>query len=385
MGGRDVDSRDDEVEDVRDDETTRAAGTTAAGLPRRTPSVPHDGFRGGPAADTPRADSRVVDTSSIDTTIVEELLTRLANTERAREQAEAARDEAVQRADALAAALEDARAQPAETFGMRADKVLRMADHDAAQRRRTAEREAEELREQARADAEWITTEARSQASRITAEAQTRAQRVTADAAAEVDRLNAAGVAARRDGELVADTAASMHAHVSGLRSSVRDEVARLHALLGAELHRLDRPAPLTGEGGEAGRVADGLVGDTGPLPAVAARPQPAPPAPDDPVPAAEEPSGAGPDTGDLPAVSLPEQRAADGGAGTGGPADSGAGGSGTGGIGAGGSRAGDSGAGGGGAGGGAAEDGPSEVATPDADARTGAEPVRTSGHTGEE
>lgn len=195
---------------------------------------------------------------------VAELRTRLAAAERDRDAAEDALAEAHRRADALSAALEDARARPPETFGMRADKVLRMAEHDAAQRRRAAEAEAAELVEQARADAE-----------RITAEARSTAEGATAGAQAEVDRLRAAGAAARRDGELVADTAASMHAHVSELRGSVRDELARLHALLGSEIGRLDGPAR---------------------APAHALHDRPAEPLPD-------------PDGGRAPAIVLPEQR----------------------------------------------------------------------------
>lgn len=232
-------------EDVRDDEATRAGETAVAELPQRVPPPPRggDGARAGAGAlgGGNRTD---------ETAVVEELLTRLAAAERAREEAEAARDEATRRADALAAALEDSRARPVETFGMRADKVLRMADHEAAQRRRAAEDEAQELRARTRAEA-----------SRITAEARADAQRIVADAAAEVDRQSAAGAAARRDGELLADTAASMHSHVAGLRSSVRDEIARLHTLLGTELNRLDGPARMV-----SGRNRGG---DTGPLPAV--------------------------------------------------------------------------------------------------------------------
>lgn len=217
------------AEDVRDDEATRPGdatpptgrvpdaarpGTTAAGLPQRSP-------RGGDGARTVEH-------------IVEDLMVRLAA-------AEHARDTAERRADALAATLEEIRSRPAETFGMRADKVLRMAEHEAAMRRRTAEIEAAQLVDAARDEA----------------------ARMVDDARAEVDRLRAAGAAARRDSELVADTAASMHAHVSGLRSSVRDEIARLHAMLGAELGRLDTPArtPPGRRPGRAGPAPGGRPG----------------------------------------------------------------------------------------------------------------------------
>lgn len=129
-----------------------------------------------------------------------ELRSRLADAERAL-------DEAHRRADALAAALEDARAHPGETFGMRAEKVLRMAEHDAAQRRRAAEQDAARLLEGARAEAERIVGKAHAEAARQRA---------------------------------VADTAATMHAHVGEVRGYVREELARLHALLGAELGRFD-------------------------------------------------------------------------------------------------------------------------------------------------
>lgn len=222
----------------------------------------------------------------------EELLTRLAGAERARDEAESARDEAVRRADALAAALEEARAQPVETFGMRADKVVRMAEHDAAQRRRAAEQEADALHERAREQASRIVADARAEAERVAAAAHAEAERVAADAAGERDRLHAAGVAARRDSELVADTAASMHAHVSAVRDSVRDEVARLHAVLGAELGRLDGP-----EGPPAARDRPAAGAATRPPRTGGAH-------------TLRDPADGGPATGDLPPVSLPAQRA---------------------------------------------------------------------------
>ncbi|WP_224389667.1 hypothetical protein [Pseudonocardia sp. ICBG1293] len=268
------------AEDVRDDETTRsggtppgsgpvpgtaAAGTTAAGLPLRTP-------RGGDGA------------RSVEHT-VEDLLGRLAA-------AEHARDAAERRAEALAAALEEARSRPAETFGMRADKVLRMAEHEAAMRRRAAE------------------------AAQLVEAARDEAVRLVDGARAEVDRVHAAGAAARRDSDLVADTAASMHAHVSAVRSSVRAEIARLHELLGSELGRLDAPArPVRGTdpGERVRRPADG--------PAHALRTGDAPAS--DELPAGDaDPhvDGAAP----LPVVVLPEQREPEQPAGTtpGAPAD---------------------------------------------------------------
>ncbi|BBG00249.1 MULTISPECIES: hypothetical protein [Pseudonocardia] len=233
-------------DDVRDDERTRST-ESAARAGATTPAGSPDGDGAEPAGQGSAAP-------------VEELLVRLAAAERALTEAETARAEAVRRAEALAAELERARATPPETFGMRADKVLRMAQHEAAQRLRDAEAEAAALRENAGAEA-----------ARITDDAYTEAIRITSDARAEVDAAMAAGATARRDSELVADTAASMHAHVNGLRSSVRAELARVHALLGAEIGRLDAP-PLPGTGAVRGpdpQAARPGSSDTGPVPAV--------------------------------------------------------------------------------------------------------------------
>lgn len=259
------------AEDVRDDETTRTgdgvpAPRTSSGLPQRAP-------RGGDGA-----------RSAGDAT-VEDLLGRLAAAERARDAAE-------QRADALAAALDDARSRPAETFGMRADKVLRMAEHEAAQRRRAAEADAAGVLDAARAEAD----------------------RIVADARGEVDRLRAAGVTARRDSELVADTAASMHAHVSALRGSVREEIARRHALLGTELGRLDAPVARTRAPRPEDPRAPRPDADTDRVPRPAAGPAHALRG-DGAAPREDaRPAGTGPDGTDtgpapLPVVSLPEQR----------------------------------------------------------------------------
>lgn len=257
------------AEDVRDDETTRSgdavppAGpvpdavlppTTAAGLPQRAP-------RGGDGA------------RSVEHT-VEDLVGRLAA-------AEHARDAAERRAEALAAALEDARSRPAETFGMRADKVLRMAEHEAAMRRRTAETEAAQLVDAARDEA----------------------ARIVGDARAEVDRLRAAGVAARRDSELVADTAASMHAHVSALRSSVREEIARLHGMLGSELGRLDAPTRAA-HGADQGERVRRPVGGPAHALRTGEAPGPGELTADDAAAVVDHEEAV-----DLPAVVLPEQR----------------------------------------------------------------------------
>ncbi|WP_156819621.1 hypothetical protein [Pseudonocardia sp. HH130630-07] len=238
---------DEPVEDVRDDELTRS------GDPGWDPGT----AAGADAAPEPDA----VD--------VPALRARLAA-------AEQARDEALRRTDALTEALADVRSRPVETFGMRADKIVRMAQHEADQRRRAVEQEAAEVHARAHAEAARITADAVADAERIRAEARADAERAAADAAREVEQVRSMGTVARRESERVADTAASMHAHVADLRRGVREEVARLHALLGAELGRLDRPARPPGGGAHQLREPGGR-----------------------PVPA------------ELPPVTLPEQRAA--------------------------------------------------------------------------
>ncbi|MDN5916763.1 MAG: DivIVA domain-containing protein [Pseudonocardia sp.] len=155
-------------------------------------------------------------------TVVRELQWRL-------EMAERGQHEAQERAASLTAALDAASSTAPDTFGMRAEKVLRMAEHDAAQRRERAE-----------ADAGRIVDVAHDEAERLIAAARVEAERTRADADAAVARVHDDAAAARRDTDLCADTAAAMHEHVLGLRSAVRGEVARLHAAMGAELRALD-------------------------------------------------------------------------------------------------------------------------------------------------
>lgn len=149
------------------------------------------------------------------------------------EVAERERREAQERVESLGASLEAARAGAPDTFGMRAEKILRMAEHDAGQRRGRADDDAEQILADARAEAEQVRAEARAEA-----------ERSLADAAASVARMRAEAAAARRETDQCADAAASMHEHVLGLRSAVRGEIARLHAAMGAELRTLDEMVP---------------------------------------------------------------------------------------------------------------------------------------------
>ncbi len=155
-------------------------------------------------------------------TAVRELQWRLEMAERAQYEAEA-------RVASLTVSLEAASASTPDTFGMRADKVLRMAEHDAAQRR-----------DRAVYDADRIIDAAHDEAERLVEAARAEADQVRTDAVASVAQAHADAAAARRDTDLCADAAAAMHEHVLGLRGAVRGELARLHAAVGAELHALD-------------------------------------------------------------------------------------------------------------------------------------------------
>ena len=200
------------------------------------------------------------------------------------EMSEHARRSAEDRAADLSASLEVARAAGAgDSFGMRAEKIIRLAEHEAGQRRERAEAQARELLEAARAEAGRIRDEAEQSASQVLAEAG----------------------AARRDNDLCADAAVAMREHVLGLRGAVRGEIARLHAAMGAELRALDEPLPLpeirTGQpdGGPAGVTAPAADAATGEQPAD-----------DDAEPAARARTGPEPTPPrGRPMVSLPAQR----------------------------------------------------------------------------
>lgn len=159
---------------------------------------------------------------------VEETLRRI-------ETLEAERDDARRQAASLQGSLDEMRGRETapDTFGARAERILRMAEHDAHQRRERAESDAGDIRELAHSEAERTIAQARAEAARIRAEADQTFARARADLAA-----------ARRDADLRVDTAASMNEHVQSLRSAIRGEVARLHAALGAELRALDTPLP---------------------------------------------------------------------------------------------------------------------------------------------
>ncbi|MGD9529566.1 hypothetical protein [Pseudonocardia sp.] len=163
-------------------------------------------------------------------------------------------------------------AEPAmsqESFGFRAEKILRLAEHEAADVRARAAKEAATVLEQARSDAEKhrheveqtliarsteldkeTTTrnvaiqereqqaqatlaDAREESQRITDEAQRSAEKTLADAQARAEQLQV-----RTDNECRRrrEGAEQELRRLGGLRDGVHSEITRLHALLGAEV-----------------------------------------------------------------------------------------------------------------------------------------------------
>lgn len=189
--------------------------------------------------------------------------------------AETQRKAAEQHARALEGELRNARSQQADgpisqdSFGFRAEKILRLAEHEAADVRSRAANEATALVEQARADAERHRHEveqkliARSaeldqeaaqrnvaiqereqQAAAMLAAAREDASRITDDARAAADKVlseaqaRAKEVLNRSDQDLKRrrEAAEQELRRIGSLHEGVRNEMARLHKLLGTEL-----------------------------------------------------------------------------------------------------------------------------------------------------
>jgi len=163
-----------------------------------------------------------------------------------------------------------------DSFGFRAEKILRMAEHEAADVRARAAKEATAVVEQARADAERHRHEveqtliarsaeldqeaaqrnvaiqereqqaqaqladAREESARIGEDAQRSADKLIADAEGRADQLQK-----RTDNEIRRrrEAAEQELRRIGTLRDSVRIEIGRLHALLGAEVAAAQNPA----------------------------------------------------------------------------------------------------------------------------------------------
>jgi hypothetical protein len=189
--------------------------------------------------------------------------------------ADAARQAAEQHARAIEGELRSTRAQAAdgpisqESFGFRAEKILRLAEHEAADVRSRAANEATALVEQARADAERhrheveqkliarsaeldqeaaqrnVTIQEREQqAAAMLAAAREDAARINDDARHAADKLlseakaRAEEVRNRSEQDLKRrrEGADQELRRIGSLHEGVRNEMARLHKLLGSEL-----------------------------------------------------------------------------------------------------------------------------------------------------
>lgn len=156
-----------------------------------------------------------------------------------------------------------------ESFGFRAEKILRLAEHEAADVRARAAKEATAVVEQARADAEKhrhdveqgliaraadqdreaaernvaiqereqqaqaTLADAREESARITDEARRGAEKTLADAQSRAEQLRL-----RTDNECrrKREAAEQELCRLGNLRDNVRTEITRLHTLLGAEV-----------------------------------------------------------------------------------------------------------------------------------------------------
>lgn len=192
-------------------------------------------------------------------------------------EATTARKRATEHAEATEVELRELRAKSAhvepvsveDSFGYRAEKLLRMAEHEAAEARSHASRESAAIVEHARTDAEKHRHEVEqsliarasmldAQAAQRTAELQDREQHIAEQLAAAreqaeqlhsaaaraADRLRQESEAAAQETRLRAETlarrerdqAAHEIARLTGLQSDVRAELARLSEVLTAEL-----------------------------------------------------------------------------------------------------------------------------------------------------
>ena len=153
-----------------------------------------------------------------------------------------------------------------ESFGLRAERVLRLAEHEASEIRAAAGRDAAATRqavareiEAGREAADRAAAEVRAAAAREAAEVRAAATREAAelmgrahtDAAAARAEAAAgrAALAAERE-SLTAERATSREqtAGLEALRVGIRGELARLHAVLGAELRGIEEPAAAAGQ-----------------------------------------------------------------------------------------------------------------------------------------
>jgi hypothetical protein len=188
--------------------------------------------------------------------------------ERKAQVAENGRRMAEQHAAAMAEDLRVLRAgTPAEglpaapqSFGFRAEKVVRLAEREAADLRAGAERAATELRAATEREAATLraaagrdvdaileagmreVAEIRAAATREAADLMERAHADAASARADADAERAAAAAGRAENAAVRAQVERGGAELRNLRAAVRDELTRLHGLIGTQLQGLAEP-----------------------------------------------------------------------------------------------------------------------------------------------
>jgi len=201
-----------------------------------------------------------------------ELAAQLATATKARQETEERLRTTDQQLRALRAREADS-PMSQDSFGFRAEKILRMAEHEAADVRSRAAKEATSIIEQARSQADKhrqeieqklatrtaeldqevahhhlaiqereqqaqaMLDDARQEAARVSDEAQRNAEKLLTDAQTRVDQLHERSEKDRRRRREAAEQELR---RLSSLHDDVRGEIGRLHALLGTEINNHD-------------------------------------------------------------------------------------------------------------------------------------------------
>jgi cell division septum initiation protein DivIVA len=236
----------------------------------RPPQSPVQSTGGAPAGSAFDIVRRGYDRDQVDAQL-RELRDRLAAAEASRHAAEhhaRATEDELRTARAQSPAAESAPISQ-ESFGFRAEKILRMAEHEASDVRARAASEATQLVEKARADAERHRHEveqslitrtaeldqeatqrnvslqereqqaaatlsaAREEAARITENAEQAAETLLADARSRAEEI---GKRSEQDLRRRREAAEQELRRIGNTHDGVRAELARLHTLLGGEL-----------------------------------------------------------------------------------------------------------------------------------------------------
>ncbi|MCF7553351.1 hypothetical protein [Pseudonocardia sp. WMMC193] len=156
-----------------------------------------------------------------------------------------------------------------QSFGFRAEKVVRLAEREAAELRAAAQRDVDAILEAGMREV----AELRAAATREAADLMERAHADAAAARADADAERAAAAAGRAEHAAVRAQVERSGAELRALRAAVRTELARVHDLLGAQLKGLAEPlagpsgAPTDAPRDEAAADAPDEQAETGVLP----------------------------------------------------------------------------------------------------------------------